>query len=301
MPFVLHPSGYCVWYNPSSKNNLIVGAPCPFCGRVAGHYQECELFKESDSQSKGSRAKLYNAVSVIWAKAKTVKMFTFTLPSRQNGTYQVSATDQETGDLAVTAKFSMLLESVAVRAKRAGQKFSYVWISEAQMKRQKKFGGIGDLHFHLVTDLFIDIAWIQNAWSNHVGFSKTSVDVQLIPKHVKSIPAYLVKYLGKGSQRYIYSRRFSCTRDLSAFVPVQLRAPPPELEPETERIITQKNGYETCLYFYNTSDVLELYGSLMQDEKRFNVKRTDKNFTETAILDRAHTRTLKRLNLWNTP
>lgn len=297
MPFVLHPSGYCVWYNESSKGNLITGAPCPVCRKVAGHSTSCIYFQEKNDKAINSRPKLYNATSILWHKNPDIKFFTFTLPSRERGTYQVSATDEVTGDLAVASKFSMLLENVSVNVKRnSGEKFSYVWISEAQMKRQKKFGGIGDIHYHLVTDAWVDIKWIQARWNDLTGIeSKNSVDVQSIPRSVRSVPAYLVKYLGKGSQRYIYSRRFACSRDLSALVPIKFNTVPDGITPVSQKVISQPNGWETCLYFFNTREIIDRFGPLMRDEKNFDVKRTDKNFTKKAISDRAEIRAWKQM------
>lgn len=253
---------------------------------MAGHLSTCPLFKENEKSGTSSRSKLYNSTSVLWCKSQRINFFTFTLPSLHNsptcGVYQRSPTCKETGDLAITAKFSKLLEAISIRQKRSGQRFSYVWVSEAQMKRQKKFGGIGDLHFHLVTDAYIEIAWLQNAWGGHVGESNNSVDVQSIPKSVQSIPAYLVKYLGKGSQRYIYSRKFNCSRDLSAFVPIHI-ARLPDVDLITEKIITQPSGYESCMRYYNTAECLELFGCYMLDQKRFNVTRTSKKLTDRLI------------------
>lgn len=305
MPFVLHPSGYCAWYNESSGGNLLIGTACPVCHKVAGHHFTCKFFKHEEQTGSNSRPKLYNATSLLWHKSQSIKFFTFTLPGATvesvcdckvcrsgnnneritaKGVFQTTATCELTGDLAVTAKFSMLLENISVNVKRnSGEKFSYVWVSEAQMKRQKKFGGIGDIHYHLVTDAYVDIRWLQAAWSNHTGHSKNSVDVQSIPKNVRSIPAYLVKYLGKGSQRFIYSRRFSCSRDLSSMVPVHMRFLPTDLVPISEKIITQPNGYETCLRYYNTSEIIERFGKVMHLEKDFKTKQSDRNFTASAI------------------
>ncbi len=300
---MLHPSGYCVWYNESSSHNLVRGVACPLCGMVAGHKPTCENFRENETKGQSSRPKLYNAAALLWYYSNAaINFFTFTLPSRKGyKVYQLSPTCEKTGDLAITAKFSRLLESVAVNIKRhAGEKFSYVWISEAQMKRQKKFGGVGDLHFHLVTDAYIDIMWLQNTWNNHVGvISKSSVDVQRIPRSVRSIPAYLIKYMGKGAQRYIYSRRFSCTRNLSSHEPISLNYLPNDMTPVSEKVITQKSGYQTCFYFYATNEVITMYGAVMVAEKNFKVKRTDKNFTTSAIESRKYNRSIKQnQKLW---
>ncbi len=298
MPFVLHPSGYCVWFNQSSGANLITGVKCPECKRTAGHKYTCTQFKESETGGRSSRPKLYNSTAVLWARDHDIKFFTFTLPSRPgHKTYQIDPHCKDTGDLQVTATFSKLLESVAVRIKREAPpngrtKFSYVWVAEAQMARQEKFGGIGDLHFHLVTNAYIDIRWIQALWSSYFPDpeNRNSVHLEPIPTNVRSIPAYLCKYLGKGSNRQIFSRRFGCSRDLSALEPIHIQYLPAAIQPITQKIVTQPNGYESCLYYFNTAETLEIYSRYMIDEKNFKGTRQGQNFTPSAIASRAFKR-----------
>lgn len=294
MPFVLHPSGYCVWYNDKSKGNLITGERCPLCGRTAGHHYDCIYFKEKQVTGS-SRPKLYNAISVL-RQISTADMYfyTFTLPSRPGEkTYQISPHCRDTGDLVVTATFSKLLEAVAARIKRSSRpneekKFSYVWIAEAQMKRQAKFGGIGDLHFHLVTNQRIDITWLQSTWSAYFSTpeNRHSVHAEPIPRAINSIPAYLAKYLGKGSPRRIYSRRYSSSQDLSAFRPITLRTLPSDLQPIRTKILPQASGYEVTVSYFNTEAVLKRYGRIMREEHEFQVTRSGQNFTPSAINSR---------------
>lgn len=297
MPFVLHPSGYCVWFNENSTGNLITGVGCPICKRVAGHKIDCPHYVEKDTTGASSRPKLYNATSVLWAQSKKVYFITFTLPSRPGAkTYQVSPHCDDTGDLAITQIFSKQLEAIARRYKRRGQRFSYVWISEAQMKRQKKFGGIGDLHFHLVTNQRIDIKWLQAAWSGYFQEtpSRNSVHVESLPSGINSIPAYLVKYLGKGAARRIFSRRFSCSRDLSRLAPIHVTHIPDDLKAITQKIVTTETGYEVCMYFFNTQEILEQYGAYMIDEKDYQVTRSGAKFSKSAIESRRFNREIKQ-------
>lgn len=299
MPFVLHPSGYCVWFNEKSGGNLITGVGCPVCKRTAGHHYECPHYVAKDTPGASSRPKLYNSTAILWARSKRVYFVTFTLPSRPGAkTYQRSPHCPETGDLAIAKKFSMQLEAIARQCKRRDKgKFSYAWVSEAQMKRQKKFGGIGDLHYHLLTNQRLDIQWLQSCWNGYFPDcepSKNSVDVQLIPKMVDSIPAYLCKYLGKGAARRIHSRRFMCSRDLSALVPIHVTHLLSDLEPITSKIVSTPTGHEVALYYFNTTEVLELYGAYMMDEKDYKGTRSGAEWTPAAIESRRFNREIKQ-------
>jgi hypothetical protein len=207
-----------------------------------------------------------------------------------------------TGDLVVTAMFSRILETISIRVKRGSppngiKRFSYVWVSEAQMKRQAKFGGIGDLHFHLVTNQRIDIRWLQATWASYFPWdrdNKNSVHVDPIPAGINSVPAYLSKYLGKGSARRIHSRRFSCSRDLSGLAPIHLNHLPDSLQPISQRIFQTPTGYESCIYYFNTADVLRRYARFMTDEKDFQGTRGGRNFTPSAIQSRRFTREVRQ-------
>jgi hypothetical protein len=297
LPFSLHPSGYCVWFNENSTGNLISGVACPLCRRVAGHKPDCPYYVENETTGASSRPKLYDATSVLWAQSKNVYFITFTLPSLPGKkTFQSSPHCADTGDLAITKIFSKQLEAIARRYARRGKRFSYVWISEAQMKRQKKFGGIGDLHFHLVTNQRIEIKWLQAAWSGYFpgAPSKNSVHIESLPAGINSVPAYLVKYLGKGAARRIFSRRFSCSRDLSRLAPIRITHIPDDLKAITEKIITTPSGYEVCLYFFNTQEILEQYGAYMIDEKDYQGTRSGAKFSKSEIESRRFTREIKQ-------
>jgi len=297
MPFSLHPSGYCVWFNESSTENLIQGFPCPDCKRIAGHSIECPAFVYREDKGKSSRPKLFNATSILWAKSQEKSFITFTLPSLDTGTYQRDADCPLTGDLILATKFSKVLEAYAIREKRRGSRLSYTWVAEAQMKRMEKYGGIGDLHYHLIVNKRIKedggrlcdketLMWLQNLWCEHVGVSaKNCVHVDPLPDGINSIPSYVSKYLGKGSQRMILSRQFAASRDLTRFKPIQLRSLP-ECDLIQQYECVTPTGYEVQVNFFNTRQVLELYGSDMAFESQIDSSRTDKNFTHTAITER---------------
>lgn len=236
---------------------------------------------------------------MLWAKNQDKSFITFTLPSKDAGTYQSSARCNTTGDLAVTEKFSKVLEAWSLRQKRSRTPLSYVWVAEAQMKRQQKFGGIGDLHFHLVANVKIKamngrvvdhelLTWLQNLWCEHIGVqARNCVHVDPIPDHINSIPGYLTKYLGKGTPRMIMSRKFAASRDLTRYKPITLRSlPAADLVGSFD--VTTKTGYEISLNFFNTRQVLEEFGGAMAEESRFvGVTQAGKNFTPEAIQQRA--------------
>lgn len=308
MPYKLSPSGYCVWYHGETADNLVVGVACEYCKRAVAHSFDCPKYIHKQL-GESSRAKLFNAASILWAKFPEKSFITFTLPSKDAGIYQTSPRDQDTGDLAITAKFSKVLEAWSLKQKRSGKPLSYVWVAEAQMLRQEKFGGIGDIHFHLVANVKIKhdngrvcdrplLLWLQDLWCNHLGVldPKNSIHVDPIPDGINSIPGYLTKYLGKGSQRVIVSRKFGASRDLTRYKPITLTRIPDQVDLCGSVDLTTKNGYEISLNFFNTRQILEQFGEFMLDEDRFaGTKPALKNFTAEAIAGRADRRTWSRI------
>lgn len=293
MPFRLHPSGYCVYFPDGvSLSNLVAGQKCPDCGRVAGHHVACPKFVLKNSGSS-SRESLFNCAAVLWHCSPEKSFITFTLPSISDGVYQSHPLNSATGDKVVTEKFSKVLEALQVRFKRSGRKLLYLWVSEAQKERAEKFGGCGDLHFHLIVNQsykdyargwkdgkywrypFIsaqsqsEIEWMQNLWCEHIGAtSNNCVHVDPLPDGIDCIPSYLSKYLGKGVQRQIFSRRFAASRDLTKFKPVTLANLPDDCEFLRESR-KEKDGYTLVANYFKTSDVLDNYGALMLDESKF--------------------------------
>jgi len=335
LSFVLHPSGFCTWHTPGNNKNLQPGAKCPECNRVAGHAPECIHFKPIDPEKEyhaKSRTKLYDAVSVLWSKSQEKSFVTFTLPSYvtstkfvsdrsgrspEMGTYQRSTTCSDTGDLAVAELFSKTLEAWKTKEKRKSNattwrlsgdstpahrhNLSYVWCAEAQMKRLAKYGGVGDLHYHLVVNRklkhdngqwhdFETFQWLQDNWNNQLGTSaRNCVDVRPIPERITSIPAYLSKYLGKGYQRRIISRTFQATQDLTRYKPIHLDTLP-DARMTRETSYTTPEGFDICSRYFNTREVLEQYAGYMHESWTLDVSRgSGKSLTDHAkILDRTN-------------
>jgi len=315
MPFVLHPSGFCSYFTPAVSANLRPGEKCPDCGRIAGHAVTCPHFKFNETRGASSRPKLFNACSVLWHDRPKKNFITFTLPSGSGSyTYQRSADCIETGDLVVGRKFSKLLEAWSKRETRkrallhphllpenfTAPALSYVWVAESQQKRKAKFGGIGEIHYHLVANQEIKrddgrvsdpetLSWLQELWCSHLGVSsaKNCIDVRPIPQEIRSIPGYVSKYMGKDGGRTILSRQFQATQDLSRFQPIHLSRAP-ELPLVSKRDYVTADGYEGTAYYYPTSSVLDLYGSAMAHQGSVTGREhKDPNFTREAILERA--------------
>lgn len=253
---------------------------------MAGHSPTCSLFNYEKKLSTSSRGKLFNCTSILWALNHHKSFITFTLPSILNGVYQYSPTCFYTGDVSVGSAFSRTLEAWKKREKRKGVTLSYVWVAEAQMKRQEKYGGIGDLHYHLVVNRklkhdngkFADretFEWLQENWNSQLLLKQqvnNSVHVDPIPNFANSIPAYLSKYLGKGKSRAIVSRQFQSTHDLSAYKPIQLTSPP-DLDMIRESVYTTPTGFDVVTRYYNTTETLETFAHLMKDESNFSSTR----------------------------
>lgn len=301
MPYKLSPSGFCVYYTESdhSRNNLLAGRACYHCKRVAGHSLTCPEYKFNENVGNSSRPNLFNACAVLWAHPGPTNFLTFTLPSRDENVFQRASDCPTTGDLIIAEKFSRVLEAYKVRLSRRGKKLSYVWVSEAQMKRQEKYGGIGDIHFHLVCNQLIKndarqvvdfdtLEWLQDRWCDQVGvIAKNCLDVQPVPRGVNSIPAYLAKYMGKGSQRKILSRRFAATRDLTKFKPITLHSLPQEIKLIRENTMNVSPTFQVNTWYFHTQETLEQYGSLFLDESNYSAPRTTKGVKPVDIIRRA--------------
>lgn len=304
MPFKLHPSGYCIWYEDNSKN-LIQGSPCLFCKRTAGHKWDCPQYKEKPTGAS-SRTSFFNAASVLYASGEAKSFWTFTLPSKPGRKfYQLKSTCPETGDLQVAQAFSKTLHYIQKRAKRGGWKFLYTWVSEAQTERKKKYGGIADIHYHLICNVDVkneankfysdeskkDFEAIQLHWCTGVGvYSNNAVHVDSLPAGVNSVPAYLTKYLGKGACRTIISRRFAASRHLTRFKPITLNSVPEHLTLLHESEVTTGRGYNLPQRFYKTTEILEEYGHLFLEEDKFSGQRM--SLTDRQIRERMHSRAM---------
>ena len=259
----------------------------------------CPNFKYDETGGASSRPALFNAASVLWGLYERRNFLTFTLPSLTGKTYQRDATCPETGDVVIGVKWSKVMEAYARRVERTrGEKLSYVWVAEAQMKRQEKFGGVGDIHYHLVVNQQIKndrrevidretLEWLQALWCDHVGVrSNNALHVDPIPSGINSLPAYFAKYFGKGTQRRIVSRRFGATRDLTRFKPITLTALP-QVELIRSNTFQVSPTHEVNTWYFNTRETLETYGHLFIDEDRFTSRASTKHFTPEAIIKRA--------------
>jgi hypothetical protein len=136
------------------------------------------------------------------------------------------------------------------------------------------------------------LTWLQNLWCEHIGVhARNCVHVDPIPDGINSIPGYLIKYFGKGTQRAILSRRFGASRDLTRYKPITLTTlPTADLVGSVD--VTTPTGYEISLNFFNTRQILEEFAGAMIDESRFvGVTRGGKDFTPEAIQARAEART----------
>lgn len=312
MPFVLHPSGYCVYFNYQGAGNLVRGRACPFCKRIAGHSPTCPDYKYKETLGASSRPKFFDASAVLWGKFPAANLVTFTLPSLSAGTYQRAVDCPETGDLEVAKKFSKVLEAWAIRTKRAGDHLSYTWVSERQEERKNKYGGVADIHYHILVNQAIknDAGYVvradvldtlQTLWCDHLNVSqaRNCIDVRPLPSWVKAIPPYMAKYLGKGARLPILSRRFGASRDLTAYKPIHLVDMPTGIDLEGTANYSTPDGYDITAYYFNTRDVLETYGYTMHQERLFTSQHDNTHFTTEAILRRAIKRQRVFLGLSN--
>jgi hypothetical protein len=261
---------------------------------------------------------------VLWHKSKTKSFITFTLPSYEKsnrkfdhvdssqttiaGTYQQSTTCPDTGDISIAKKFSRTLEAWRTKIKRdTGELISYVWVAEAQMKRKEKYGGVGDLHYHLVVNQklksdngnwcdYDSLLWLQQNWNSQLGTnSNNCVDVRPIPERITSVPSYLSKYLGKGHQRPIMSRSFQATQDLSGYKPIHVETiPTARLTRETQ--FTTQTGYDVISRYFNTRDVMNGYSDYMRLEGKLRGPRAFPGFSDQEIMQRKYERQQAQLH-----
>lgn len=170
------------------------------------HFDENRQLAYSGKLSPGSKKRLKRAINTIIAQA-TLKTFinpttgnevkfrvnfiTLTLPSPQG-----SITDKEIKKecLDVWLKY----------ARRVFKLKSYVWRAERQ--------GNGNIHFHLITDVFIPYDALRDSWNdrlNRLGFidrfalknghqHPNSTDVHSIFA-INDLAAYMIKYMSKGT------------------------------------------------------------------------------------------------------
>lgn len=170
-----------------------------------------------------SKKKLKRAISLMVASAKekeapnwkTGKMFkfkvnfiTFTLPASQQGIEDKT--------------IKRCLDNWIKRAKRKHKLNSYVWRAERQAN--------GNIHFHMVTDVWIHYEKIRNDWNaclretgliekfrlKHGHENPNSTDVHAVWK-VKNLTQYFVKYMSKEhkeGEAPIKGKVWDCSKNL---------------------------------------------------------------------------------------
>ncbi len=134
-----------------------------------------------------------------------LNMVTLTLPSKQNS-----------ADTLVKRK---LLNTFLLNAKRKWKLQHYVWRAEPQLN--------GNIHFHLITDVFIPWLELRTEWNQLCSFygynsvtvngnQANSVDIHSLNK-VKNVIAYAIKYLAVNdkSARKIHGKLWNCSKSLS--------------------------------------------------------------------------------------
>jgi hypothetical protein len=233
MPFNLHPSGVLTFSDPSGLK--------PGAGGFRGF-----------GASRSRRGVFFDRASVLWYKNKNLNFFTFTIPQ------------QLEHDTFYAQRFSMLLENYRTRYKRnKPDGFSdYVYCAETQKR--------GAIHFHLLAPAYVPIRPLNDYWMDLVSQkSKNAVDVQHVPKEIKSIPAYMCKYFTKqtyratdGSiqrHRTLECRSFNSSKGLR-LNPVTLDDPPGK--PIAEKVNKfQRDGktVEVIMRYYNTTMILDTF------------------------------------------
>lgn len=126
-----------------------------------------------------------------------------------------------------------------IRKLRVGHNLSYVWKAEFQQNttyhgKAKKYGG--QLHYHLVTDVFYPWTFIRSTWNNlqrkngylkeyalkYKSYDPNSTDIHSL-QAVGDVAAYLRKYMDKQNTRRVNGKVWDCSGDLKrnrfSFIP----------------------------------------------------------------------------------
>jgi len=205
--------------------------------------------KPPKQQKKTNKNDFFDRCAQLYMdKVPTKKQFnliTLTLPSLTGGIYQNANDCPETGDKITTANLSRFLESLTLKIYRERNiKISYVWSAERQHDRRAKFGGVGDLHFHIFTNLTIKkgyydkpaakyyttyldrelLSWMQKSWCEliRVPMTNNCIDIRPISGNMESVVSYIAKYLSKEkSDIPILSKKWSSSKDLKRLRPVK--------------------------------------------------------------------------------
>jgi len=278
--------------------------------------------KQPNQHRKTNKNDFFDRCSQLYMdKVPTKKQFnliTLTLPSLSHGIYQKSNDCEHTGDKITTANLSRLLESLTIKIQREQSiKISYVWSAERQQERKLKYGGIGDIHFHIFTNLtikkgyydkaagkyytsFMDkelLSWMQKSWCEllNVPTANNCIDVRPISGNMESVVSYIAKYLSKEkSDIPIISKKWSSSKDIVKLRPVKSTALP---EAKLYRIhenefIDKKTGevIKIPCYYFDSYEIKKQYfaecqglpGSFMFEYVRQNESKdpTKKRYTK---------------------
>lgn len=155
-------------------------------------------------------ANVVKSAAAYWYKNSAhVNMFTFTLPALKEGLKPT--------DVYVQKVMSKALHATIQACMYHGLLRRYVWVSELQQKN-----GRMAVHYHLLTDSFIRIKWINGIWCNALQdvahFAVNAVDVE---SNVVCGAAYITKYISKGTlspdQGYncpVATKRYGVSKEL---------------------------------------------------------------------------------------
>lgn len=265
--------------------------------------------KEPNKHRKTNKNDFFDRCTQLYTDTKpTGKQFnliTLTLPSIFKGIYQNSNICEATGDKAVTKNLSRFLESLQKKYYREhGFLVSYVWAAERQQERKKRYGGIGDLHFHIFTNLSVKqgfyckkrkkdittkfntqlLSWMQNTWCNllSVPFTDNCIDIRPISGNMESVCSYIAKYLSKSDlyQVPILSKKWSSSKDLKKMKPVQSTILPDcKLYRIHENEVLDKSTGEVFtmpIYYFDSFEIKEKYFKSQPEGVYLCLNKSDK-------------------------
>jgi len=235
MPFTVHPSGFCTFWNSQAITNL----------------KHDNGGKKEFSNCRSRRGTFHDKVASLAFYHKKINFWTFTVPELQG--------DYERTDKYFASRFSMLLENY----RKQKLITSYVYIVEAQKR--------GNIHFHLVTNkIYIEARTVNDYWCKLINqYSKNAVDLSTLPGNIDRLPAYLSKYMSKnidakgGKGRIIHARSFNASRNLNlkAFT-AQHHEIPYHLEHRKVVRVMEVDGrkIEQVQLYFKTSEIIRYFG-----------------------------------------
>lgn len=280
--YSINISGRCSWFNPLALEKA----------QKAANFKRLSLFPDQSNVKKShrisSKTDFFNRIQQLYNRKTHLNLITLTLPSLFNsGIFQQSNDCSYTGDKVVTECLSKFLEALSIKLKRERNfDLSYIWVAERQNERRSKFGGVGDIHFHIVTNLvvkrsqyipeakkervlFMDkklIDWIARDWCKTLGvkFDSTNcIDVRFIHKNMGSVCNYVAKYLSKRDPLSIpiLSRKFASSKDLVKIRPIHSDELPDVSLYRIHETKYQYNGKEhtNTVFYFDSWDIKKFY------------------------------------------